>query len=221
MSFSSDVKNEIRNKSFTPKKRHSKISRYREDFDNREYLRELFLSCGTMSDPRRFYHLEFVCGSDKEALKVKEIIGGFGIQASIMKRKEHYVVYLKDSDAISDMLTLLGAHNALLELENIRVLKEMRESVQRRVNCETANISKTVSASLRQLEAIHYIDENIGIKKLPESLREAAQLRLSYPDASLKELADRLPNVGKSGINHRLRRIVELEEELKSGKMPL
>ena len=218
MSFSSDAKNEIKNKCFTQKKRHSKITQYADKAKDREYLMELFTDKGTMSDPEKFYHLEFVCDSEKEAAATRAVIKSFNIQCSIMERKGHYVVYLKDSEAISDMLTLLGAHNALLEFENIRVLKEMRENVQRRVNCETANISKTVSASVKQLRDIRYIEEAVGLKRLPDNLREAARLRLKYPDASLKELAEKLPRVGRSGINHRLRKIAEIADELRTGK---
>ncbi len=218
MSFSSDVKAEIKNKNFTQKKRHSKINQYGNKTEDRDFLIELFLEKGTMSDPEKFYHLEFVCDSEQEAVRVKDIIRGFDIQSNIMKRKEHQVVYLKDSDSISGMLTLLGAHNALLEFENVRVLKEMRENVQRRVNCETANISKTVSASMRQLEDIKYIDEAVGIRKLPKNLRDAAHLRLDFPDASLKELSERMPKVGKSGINHRFRKIAELADRLRAGE---
>lgn len=215
MSFSAETKNEIKNKYFTSKKRHSKITGYRGNLQDREYLMELFIEKGTMSDPEKFYHLEFVCDSEEEALSVKNIIAGFSINCGLMRRKEHYVVYLKDSEAISDMLSLLGAHNAVLDFENIKVLKEMRESVQRRVNCETANISKTVSAALKQAEDIRYISERIGLDALSDSLREAAELRLKFPDAALSELAEHMPGVGRSGINHRFRKIAAIAEKLR------
>lgn len=221
MSFSSETKNEIKNKCFTSKKRHSKITEYREKSRDREYLMELFCNKGTMSDPEKFYHLEFVCDSEDEAHSVRDIIGGFGISCGLMKRKEHFVVYLKDSEAISDMLTLLGAHKALLDFENIKVLKEMRESVQRRVNCETANISKTVSAAVKQAEDIRYIADRKGLDSLSDSLREAAELRLRFPDATLSELAEEMLGVGKSGMNHRFRRIAKIAEELRESDVKL
>lgn len=216
MSFSSETKNEIKNKYFTSKKRHSKITEYREKSQDREYLMELFINKGTMSDPEKFYHLEFVCDSEDEALSAREIISRFDINCGMMKRKEHFVIYLKDSEAISDMLTLLGAHKALLDFENIKVLKEMRESVQRRVNCETANISKTVSAALKQVEDIRYIADRTGLEILSDSLREAAELRLKFPDAALSELAEQMPDVGKSGMNHRFRKIAKIADDLRS-----
>ena len=116
------------------------------------------------------------------------------------------------------MLNIIGAHTSLLEVENIRIMKEMRNNVNRLVNCETANLSKTVNAAVRQVESIKLIQEKIGLKRLPQNLREIAELRLNYPDESLKELGEMLdPPVGKSGINHRLRKIEKIAEELRTG----
>ena len=130
--------------------------------------------------------------------------------------KKSYVVYLKEGSQIVDILNVMEAHVSLMELENVRILKEMRNTVNRKVNCETANINKTVSAAVRQMENITYLRDTIGFEKLPEGLEEVALARLSHPDASLKELGGILsPPVGKSGVNHRLRKLEELAEKVK------
>ena len=128
-----------------------------------------------------------------------------------------FIVYIKEGEQIVDILNIMGAHSCLLELENIRIMKEMRNNVNRLVNCETANLSKTVNAAVRQVESIKIIQSKIGLKRLPQNLREIAELRLEYPDESLKELGEMLdPPVGKSGVNHRLRKIEKKAEELRS-----
>lgn len=183
----------------------------------RAYLRGAFLSVGSMSDPRKSYHLEFVCGEKAKALQLQETLSEFQIEARIIKRKKYQVVYLKEGAGIVDLLNVMGAHVSLMELENMRILKEMRNSINRRVNCETANISKTVTAAGRQIEDILLIRDRYGFENLPENLRQMAEVRLEYPDAALKELGSYLePNVGKSGVNHRLRRLSEIAEELRS-----
>ena len=133
-----------------------------------------------------------------------------------MQRKKHYVVYLKEGSQIVDILNVMEAHVALMEFENIRIMKDMRNSVNRKVNCETANINKTVSAAVRQTEDIKYIQDTVGFDKLPEGLKDVALTRLTYPDATLKELGTLLENpVGKSGVNHRLRKLSEIAEKLR------
>jgi hypothetical protein len=180
------------------------------------YLRGAFLGGGSISDPEKTYHLEFVSYSETYSEELCELINSFGLSAKIVQRKNSYVVYLKEGEQIVTILNIIQAHNALFELENIRIFKDMRNNVNRIVNCETANLSKTVNAALRQIENIKYIKENIGFYKLPPNLREVAELRLNYQDASLKELGQMLdPPVGKSGINHRLRRIDKIAEDLK------
>ncbi len=145
-----------------------------------------------------------------------DVMNGFGLEAKTVTRKKHRVVYVKEGARIVDLLNMTGAHVALMNLENVRILKEMRNSVNRRVNCETANISKTVDAAVRQLKDIEYIRDTAGLSSLPDNLRETAALRLEYPDAPLKELGTYLsPPVGKSGVNHRLRRISEIAEQLR------
>ena len=182
----------------------------------RAFLRGAFLCCGSMSDPSKGYHLEFVCADESQAEQLQEVIGTFDIEAKIIQRKKYHVVYLKEGAGIVDLLNVMEAHRSLMELENLRILKEMRNSINRRVNCETANIGKTVQAATRQVEDILFIKEHYGFSKLPDNLREMAEVRLEYPDAALKELGEYLsPPVGKSGVNHRLRKLSELADKLR------
>lgn len=183
----------------------------------RAYLRGAFLSVGSMSDPKKSYHLEFVCDEKAQAEQLKEMLSEFQIEAKIIGRKKYQVVYLKEGAGIVDLLNVMGAHVSLMELENMRILKEMRNSINRRVNCETANISKTVTAAGRQIEDILLIRDRYGFENLPDNLRQMAEVRLEYPDAALKELGGYLePIVGKSGVNHRLRRLSEIADKIRS-----
>lgn len=182
----------------------------------RAYLRGAFLAGGSISDPQKSYHFEIVSRNLRQAAQLMDVMNGFGLEAKTVTRKKHRVVYVKEGARIVDLLNMTGAHVALMNLENVRILKEMRNSVNRRVNCETANISKTVDAAVRQLKDIEYIRDTAGLSSLPDNLRETAALRLEYPDAPLKELGTYLsPPVGKSGVNHRLRRISEIAEQLR------
>ena len=183
------------------------------------YLKSAFLAAGSMSDPEKTYHLEIISHQKSIAQEVNELMTSFGLNSKIIKRKGYYVVYLKEGENIVDFLNIIGAHSALLELENVRILKEMRNNVNRIVNCETANLQKTVDASIRQVDNIKYIRDNIGFENLPENLREIAELRLEYNDATLKELGEMLtPRLGKSGVNHRLRKLDEIAENTRSLK---
>lgn len=182
----------------------------------RAYIRGAFLASGSMSDPKKSYHFEIVCDGEEQADHLKDMINSFGMDAKIVKRKNAYVVYLKEGSQIVDILNVMEAHVALMELENVRIEKEMRNSVNRQVNCETANINKTVSAAVKQKEDILYIRDTIGFDKLPEGLREIALARLQYPDAALKELGMLLEQpLGKSGVNHRLRKLSDIAEKLR------
>ena len=185
----------------------------------RAFIRGAFLAAGSMSNPEKSYHLEIVCAAGKKAEQLKTIINSFGMDAKIVIRKKSHVVYLKEGAQIVDLLNIMEAPVALMELENIRILKEMRNAVNRKVNCETANINKTVSAAVKQVEDITYIKETIGLHKLSEGLEEIANLRLHYPEATLKELGDLLTiPVGKSGVNHRLRKLSDIAEKLRENK---
>ncbi len=182
----------------------------------RAFLRGAFLSVGSISDPVKGYHLEFVCTDADKARQLQSVLQGFGIDGRTVLRKKYHVVYLKEGESIVDLLNVCEAHIALMEFENLRILKEMRNSINRRVNCEAANITKTVNAATRQIEDIEYIQKHGGLQRLPDNLREMAQIRLEYPDASLKELGEYLePPVGKSGVNHRLRKLSEFAEKLR------
>lgn len=184
----------------------------------RAFVRGCYLAAGSMSNPNKAYHFEVVCSTMEQAMQLRDIMRSYETDAKIVERKNHYVVYLKEGAQIVDMLNVMEAHVALMNLENVRILKEMRNSVNRKVNCETANINKTVTAAVRQIEDITYIKEQLGLNKLPENLREIAEVRLEYPEAPLKELGELLdPPVGKSGVNHRLRKLGEIAERLRSG----
>ena len=183
----------------------------------RAYIRGAFIASGSMSDPSKSYHFEIVCASMGKAQQIQKIMRCFALDAKIVSRKKSFVVYLKEGAQIVDVLNVMEAHQSLMELENIRILKDMRNTVNRKVNCETANINKTVSAAVKQIDDIRYIEETKGLDKLPEGLKDMALTRLTYPEASLKELGALLQNpVGKSGVNHRLRKLSEMAEEIRA-----
>ena len=182
----------------------------------RAYLRGAFLCVGSMSDPQKSYHIEFVCENELHANQIRDMIGSFELEAKIIKRKKYHVVYLKEGAGIVDLLNIMGAHVSLMDLENLRIEKEMRNSINRQVNCEAANIAKTVNAANKQLEDIRLLKEHYGFSNLPENLREMAMVRLSHPESSLQELGGYLnPPVGKSGVNHRLRKLSELADKIR------
>ena len=182
----------------------------------RAFLRGAFLSVGSISDPNKGYHLEFVCTIPEQAEQIKELMGEFDIIGKIVRRKKYFVVYVKEGSAIVDLLDVFEAHKALMEFENLRILKEMRNSINRKVNCEAANINKTVNAAAKQIEDIIFLRDYYGLENLPEPLRQTAGVRLEYPDSSLKELGELMdPPVGKSGVNHRLRKLCELAEKIR------
>ena len=182
----------------------------------RAYIRGAFIAAGSISNPSKSYHFEIVCNRLEEAEYLRSMMNVFDLDAKIIERKKTYVVYLKEGAQIVDVLNVMEAHVALLEFENIRIMKEMRNSVNRKVNCETANINKTVSAAVRQMEDIKYIRDTVGFDRLPEGLKDVALTRLAYPDASLKELGGLLETpVGKSGVNHRLRKLSDIAVKLR------
>ena len=171
---------------------------------------------GSVTNPEKGYHLEIAVLSAKLAEQLKEEMSAFDIDAKIVIRKRYYVVYIKEGSQIVDILNVMEAHLSLMELENIRILKEMRGNVNRQVNCETANINKTVSAAVKQIEDIEFIRDTVGFESLPDGLAQIAKARLLKPEATLKELGEDLePPVGKSGVNHRLRKLGEMAEKLR------
>lgn len=183
----------------------------------RAYIRGAFLGGGSLSDPEKGYHAELVTHQEGFANALVELLSTYEIMGKVIERKNQYVVYLKEGDQIVDLLNVIGAHNTLLEFENIRIIKQMRNEVNRIVNCETANMNKTIDASYRQVEDIKHIMSTVGLSYLPENLRELAELRLENTEISLKEIGEMLtPPVGKSGVNHRFRKIEQIAAELRA-----
>lgn len=180
------------------------------------FARGAFLGGGSVTNPEKRYHLEFVCGQKEFASVLLNILGELGILAKMIQRSKSHVVYLKEGDAIVTLLTMIGAHTSILGIENIRVLKSVRNNVNRKVNCETGNLTKTVNASIKQQECIAYISAHMGLECLSAPLREAAEARISNPEATLEELTVMLGAASKSGVNHRLRKLCSIAEQLKS-----
>ena len=190
-----------------------------KDCCRRAFLRGAFLVSGSISDPDRSYHGEIVCSTGEQAEYLVRIFEELHIRARTIRRKQNIIVYVKESSDLSDILGLMGARVALMNFENTRILKEMRENVNRKVNCETANISKTVNAAVRQIEDIRLIEKTTGFAGLPNGLDEIAQIRLQYPEATLQELGKMLnPQVGKSGVNHRLRKLGKIAETIRGNQ---
>ena len=182
----------------------------------RAFLRDSFMCIGSISDPNKGYHLEFVCTTQSQAEGLQEMIESFDIKAMIVRRKKYFVLYIKEGSGIVDLLNIMEAPVSLMNLENLRIVKEMRNSINRRVNCEVANITKTVNAATKQIEDITYLRDHYGFENLHVNLREMAEVRLEHPDATLMELGQFLdPPVGKSGVNHRLRKLSELADKIK------
>ncbi|TWT24332.1 DNA-binding protein WhiA [Planomicrobium sp. CPCC 101110] len=188
----------------------------------RAYLRGAFLAGGSVNNPETSsYHLEIYSLYKDHADSLVELMNKFHLNSKTIERKKGFVTYLKEAEKISDFFSITGAHSALLKFEDVRIIRDMRNSVNRLVNCETANLNKTIDAALRQVENIRFIDNAIGIDQLPERLREIARLRVEFQDITLKELGEMVSsgNVSKSGVNHRLRKIDEIAESLRKGEM--
>lgn len=182
----------------------------------RAYIRGAFLAAGSISDPEKSYHMEFVCQDEIKAQYIQSLLSSFDIDAKIVIRKRYFVLYIKEGAQIVDILNVMGAHVALMDFENTRILKEVRNSVNRKLNCEMANIGKTVSAAQKQIDDIKMLMASPQYKTLPDSLKDVAELRLEHPEATLKELGELSdPPLGKSGINHRLRKLSEMALAMK------
>ena len=189
---------------------------YEDDECKKAFIRGAFLGGGSINDPEKNYHLEFVTSNEEFAESLMNLINSLGFNSKIVCRKNSYVVYLKESEQISDLLSLIGGFQALLSLQNTKILKQMRNNVNRIVNCETANLSKTVNAAVRQVENIKLIQQKMGISKLPQNLQQIALLRVENEDLTLKELGELLnPPISKSGVNHRLKKIEDIANELR------
>lgn len=186
-----------------------------KDCCKRAFIRGAFLVNGSVNNPEKSYHFEIACESESFALEIQEMMRFFELDGKIVKRKKYHVVYLKEGSMIVDALNVMEAHRALMNMENIRILKDVRNQTNRKVNCDIANINKTLSAAQKQLEDIRLIERKKGFSELSEGLRQVAELRLQEPELSLKELGELLnPPVSKSGVNHRLRKLSEIAETL-------
>ncbi len=181
----------------------------------RAFIRGAFLVAGSISDPNKGYHFEIVCNTISQARLLQKVMNFFDVQAKIVERNGKHVVYLKEGAQIVEILRVMEAPHSVMELENIRVVKEVRGTINRKVNCETANIGKTVNAAVRQIEEINLIQTKIGLENLPQQLQEIAQIRLAYPDTPLADLGQLLdPPIGKSGVNHRFKKLAAIAKEL-------
>ncbi|TLS38561.1 DNA-binding protein WhiA [Pseudalkalibacillus caeni] len=187
----------------------------------RSYLRGAFLAGGSINHPETSYHLEIFSSYEEHTQSLCEMMNDvFELKAKMLERKKGYIVYIKEGEKITEFLNIVGAHRALLYFEDVRIMKDMRNSVNRLVNCETANLNKTVDAAMRQVENIRFIEQEVGLDILPDKLREIAELRVKHQDVTLKELGEMLSGgtISKSGINHRLRKIDAIAEKIRAGK---
>ena len=186
----------------------------------RSYLRGAFLAGGSINHPETSYHLEIFSMYEEHTESLCNLMNEFGLNAKMLERKKGYIVYIKEGEKITEFLSVVGAHQALLYFEDVRIMKDMRNSVNRIVNCETANLNKTVGAAFRQVENIRFIQKEVGLEILPDKLREIAELRVKHQDVTLKELGEMVTGgaISKSGINHRLRKIDQIADKLRDGK---
>ncbi|MET3682942.1 DNA-binding protein WhiA [Alkalibacillus flavidus] len=193
-----------------------------QDCCKKSYLRGAFLAGGSVNNPETSsYHLEIFTLYEEHNNALVDLMNDFDLHAKTHERKKGYINYLKEAEKITEFLILIGAHQALLKFEDVRIMRDMRNSVNRLVNCETANLNKTIGAAFRQVENIRYIDGVVGIESLPEKLREAAELRMKHQEVSLKELVDlaESSSISKSGLNHRFRKIDEYAKKLRNGDL--
>ena len=187
-----------------------------KDCCKKSFIRGAFIAAGSISDPNKFYHYEIVCDYEEDAECLKDMLCFFKLDAKITQRKNSYIVYMKEGSYITDALNLMGAYVSQMDLYNVMILKEMRNDVNRKVNCETANLNKTISAAVKQTRDIEYIRDTVGLSSLKEGLYQVAKIRLEHQDMNLKDIGALLdPPVGKSGVNHRLRKISELADEIR------
>ncbi|WP_186580910.1 DNA-binding protein WhiA [Aquibacillus kalidii] len=188
----------------------------------RAYLRGAFLAGGSVNNPETSsYHLEIYNFYEEHNDALCDLLNDFGLHARKLERKKGFIAYIKEAEKITEFLNYIGAHKALLKFEDVRIVRDMRNSVNRLVNCETANLNKTIGAAFRQVENIRFIDRTVGLEALPDKLQEIAKLRVEHQDVSLKELGELVSTgkISKSGINHRLRKIDEFAERLKNGDL--
>lgn len=194
---------------------------FQDENRKRAYLRGAFLAGGSINNPETSsYHLEIYNYHEEHNTSLSELLNTFGLRSKTLERKHGYIVYVKEAEKITDFLSIIGAFNAVFKFEDVRIVRDMRNSVNRLVNCETANLNKTIGAAFRQIENIKLIDRTIGLDQLPEKLQEIAYLRLEHEDVSLKDLGELVESgkISKSGVNHRLKRIDEIAEKIRQGE---
>ena len=212
MSFSSEIKEELK----ALKMWNINSNMKQDEQIARLSIREDFIKSGSVSDPNKKYHLQIIYKKRKKAEEIISILTHFGITARLIKKDKDYMLYIKDGEEISEFLALIGAQKAVIKFEEIRVIKEKRNDINRLVNCETANLNKTINASVNQIENIQLIKEKGAFHNLPENLKEVAQIRLDNPELSLIEIGKVLRKpIGKSGVNHRMKKIQEIANNLK------
>lgn len=183
------------------------------------HLKGAFLGAGTIVSPEKSYHLEMIFSKLEDYEFTRRVVDSLGLKPLLNIRKDKFVLYYKDSDKISDFLSVIGATNSMLELENIKAMKELRNQINRQVNCDTANINKTIASSEKIINEIRYIEEEVGLNNLPDQLKDIAKLRIENPEVSIKELGQLLdPPLSKSGTNHRLKKLSAMYEDIKSKK---
>ena len=188
-----------------------------DDAKVRSYLRGAFLATGSVNNPETSsYHLEIYSLYEDHNQTICEMMNRYGLNARTAKRRSGYITYLKEAEKIADFLSLIGATSSKLKFEDVRIMRDMRNSVNRIVNCENANFNKVADAANRQIESIKYLDKKIGLNNLPVKLQEIAIARMAHPEVSLKELGELVPGgpISKSGVNHRLRKIMEQAEKM-------
>ena len=210
MSFSGEVREEL----LELKMWDNNSSLKQDEQLARLLIREAFIKTGFINDPNKDYHLEILFKTKKKSEEVKEIIQNFGIDIKFTKKDSQYMLYLKDGEEISSFLALIGANKAVIKFEEVRVIKDTRNNINRLVNCETANLNKTINAAVKQIDAIKKLKKNKQFSKLPENLKEIANIRIENPDVTYEDLGKMLSKpIGKSGVSHRLEKIVKIAEE--------
>ncbi|MCB6840224.1 DNA-binding protein WhiA [Weissella viridescens] len=190
----------------------------------RSYLRGAFLAAGSVNNPETSrYHLEIYSLYEEQAQQLCDLMNRFDLNAKVVDRRSGFIVYQKEAEKIADMLSIMGATNAMLKMEDVRIMRDMRNSVNRLVNAENANLDKTVNASQKQIDDIEFLDQEIGLHRLPDKLREMAQVRLEHREEPMSALGEYMPSgpISKSGVNHRLRKLTKIADDLReTGKLP-
>lgn len=213
MSFSADLKQELLNQKVWDTKSNMK----QEEQIDRICVREAFIKGGFINNPNKDYHLEILVKTLKKAEEIRNILSKYYINSKIITKNKSYMIYIKDGEEISNFLAFVGANTTMLKYEEIRVIKETKNNINRLVNCEMANLNKTINAAIEQIEDIKLLKKLKKFDDLPIALKEVANLREENPDLTLEQLGQKLTTpIGKSGVNHRLKKIHEIAEEYKS-----